>query len=87
MHRLVNDLESHKGRQFETLQADADLGGTLSDHADVRRGGENFVDMACTLLRAVVNQRQRISMNVERVERQVAQLDGQPLEQVVTDLT
>jgi hypothetical protein len=44
VHRLVNDLESHKGRQFETLQADADLGGTLSDHADVRRGGEDFVD-------------------------------------------
>ena len=46
MHRLVEDLERQKRGQFETLQADADLGGTLSDHADVRRGGDDFVDTA-----------------------------------------
>jgi hypothetical protein len=31
------------------LEADADLGGTLSDHADVRHGGDDFVDMARAL--------------------------------------
>jgi hypothetical protein len=31
------------------LQADADLGGALADHADVRRGGDDFVDTARAL--------------------------------------
>jgi hypothetical protein len=41
-HRLVDDLKRHKRRKFEILQADADLGGTLADHADVRCGGKDF---------------------------------------------
>ncbi len=49
MHRLVDDLKSHKRGKFEILEADADLGGALSDHADVRRGGEDFVDTARAL--------------------------------------
>jgi hypothetical protein len=49
MHRRVDDLKSDKRRQAEILKADADLGGTLSDHADVRRGGDDFVDTARTL--------------------------------------
>jgi hypothetical protein len=49
VHRFVDDRERHKRGQFETLQADADLGGTLSDHADVRRGGDDFVDTARAL--------------------------------------
>jgi hypothetical protein len=53
MHRLVDDRERHKRRQFEILQADADLGGALADHADVRRGGENLVDAARALVGAV----------------------------------
>ncbi len=44
VHRLVDDLERHKRRQFEILQADADLGGAHSDEADVRCGGDDFVD-------------------------------------------
>ena len=43
-HRLVDDLERHKRGKFEILQTDADLGGTLSDEADVRCGGDYFVD-------------------------------------------
>ncbi len=53
MHRLVDDLECHKRGQFEILEADADLGSTLSDHADVRRGGEDFVDTASALFATV----------------------------------
>ncbi len=49
MHRLIDDCERHKRRQFETLQADADLSGALSDEADVRRGGNDFVDTARAL--------------------------------------
>jgi hypothetical protein len=55
VHRLVDDLERHKRGQFETLQADADLGGALSDHADVRRGGDDFVDTARALCATVVS--------------------------------
>jgi hypothetical protein len=53
VHRSVDDGESHKRRKFETLQADADLGGTLADRADVRRGGDDFVDTARALLEVV----------------------------------
>ncbi len=49
VHRRVDDLKSHKRGKSETLQADADLGGALSDHADVRRGGDDFVDTARAL--------------------------------------
>ena len=44
VHRLVDDRERHKRGQFEILQTDADLGGTRADRADVRRGGDDFVD-------------------------------------------
>ena len=53
VHRLVDDSERHKRRQFEILQADANLGATRADHADVRRGGEDFVDTARALLATV----------------------------------
>jgi hypothetical protein len=49
VHRFVDDRERHKRRQFEILEADADLGGALSDEADVRRGGDDFVDTARAL--------------------------------------
>ena len=49
VHRLVDDLKRHKRWKFEALQADADLGGTLADRADVRRGGDDFVDTARAL--------------------------------------
>ena len=49
VHRLVDDRERHKRRQSKTLQAEADLGGTLSDKANVRRSGEDFVDTARAL--------------------------------------
>ena len=49
VHRFVDDRERHKRRQFEILQANADLGGALSDEADVRRGGDDFVDTARAL--------------------------------------
>jgi hypothetical protein len=54
VHRLVDDRERHKRGQFEILQADADLGGALSDEADVRRGGENIVNAARALVCTVV---------------------------------
>jgi hypothetical protein len=54
VHRLVDDLERHKRGQFEILQADADLGGTLSNEADVRRGDEDFVDTARPLIGTLV---------------------------------
>ncbi len=49
MHRCVDDLKCDKRRQFEILQADADLGGTLADQADARCGGDDFVDTARAL--------------------------------------
>jgi hypothetical protein len=49
VHRCVDDLKSHKCGKFEILEADADLGGALSDHADVRCCGEDFVDTARAL--------------------------------------
>jgi hypothetical protein len=49
VHRLVDDLECHKRGQFEILQTDADLGGALANHADMRRGGDDFVDTARAL--------------------------------------
>jgi hypothetical protein len=54
VHRLVDDLKRHKRGQFEILQTDADLGGTLSNEADVRHGGEDFVDPARALCGTVV---------------------------------
>jgi hypothetical protein len=59
MHRLVDDLKRHKRRQFEILQGDADLGGTLSDKADVRRGGDDFVDSARALFGTADGERKR----------------------------
>jgi hypothetical protein len=52
VHRRVDDLECHKRRQLEILQTDADLGGTLADRADVRRGSDDFVDTARALFGA-----------------------------------
>ncbi len=49
VHRLVDDLKSHKRGQSKTLQADADLGGTLADRANVRRRCDDFVDTARAL--------------------------------------
>jgi hypothetical protein len=54
VHRFVDDLECHERWQSEILQADANLGGTLTDHADVRRGGDDFVDTARALSATVV---------------------------------
>ncbi len=56
VHRLVDDLERHERGQFEALQADADLGGALADHADVRRGGDDFVDTARALFGTLVSE-------------------------------
>ncbi len=53
VHRLVDDLKSHKRRQFEILEADADLGGALADRAYVRHGGDDFVDTKCGLFGAL----------------------------------
>jgi hypothetical protein len=77
VHRLVDDLKRHKRRQFEILQGDADLGGTLSDEADVRRGDDDFVDSARALCGTVVvelkrqsgDRRQLISGKLESEEK------------------
>ncbi len=61
VHRLVDDLKCHKRGQFKTLQTDADLGGALSDHADVRRGGDDFVDTARALFGTVFGELKRQS--------------------------
>jgi len=63
VHRCVDDLQCHKRGQFEILQADADLGGALSDHADVRRGGNDFVDTAPALFGNVGGELKRQSSN------------------------
>jgi hypothetical protein len=73
VHRLVKDLECHKRGQFDALQTDADLGGALSDHADVCRGGKDFVDTARALCGTVVrvlkrqpsNRRKSISVQLK----------------------
>ena len=49
----IDDLKSHKRRKSEVLQTNADLGGALSDHADVRRGGNDFADTARALFGSV----------------------------------
>ncbi len=55
MHRLVHNRERQQRGQFEILQTDADLGGALSDLADVcRRGGNDFLDTARTLSATVI---------------------------------
>jgi hypothetical protein len=59
VHRLVDDLECHKRGQFEILQADADLGGALSDEADVRRSGDDFVDTERALFGTFVGELKR----------------------------
>jgi hypothetical protein len=74
VHRLVENRERYKRRQFEILQADADLGGALSYEADVRRGGENLVDAARALFdivdgvlkRQPSNRRQLVSRELKR---------------------
>jgi hypothetical protein len=38
----VEDLERHKGGEMEVLQCIADGGGSLTDHADVCRCGEEL---------------------------------------------
>jgi hypothetical protein len=53
VHRFVDDLKCYKRGKAEILQTDADLCGALSDEADVRRGGDDFVDMARTLCGAL----------------------------------
>jgi hypothetical protein len=53
VHRLVDNGERHKRGQFKALHADADLGGALSDEADVRRGGDDFVDTTRALFGTV----------------------------------
>jgi len=59
VHRLVDDRERHKRGQFEILEADADLGGTLSNETDVRRGGDDFVDTERALSATVVGVHKR----------------------------
>jgi hypothetical protein len=59
VHRLVDDRERHKRGQFEILQADADLGGALSDEADMRRSGDDFVDTARALVCTVLGELKR----------------------------
>jgi hypothetical protein len=54
VHRLVDDLERHKRGQFEILQTDADLGGTLADRAYVRHSGDDFVETKRALFGTVV---------------------------------
>jgi hypothetical protein len=63
VHRCVDDLKCHKRRQLEILQADADLGGTLSNEADVRRGDDDFVDSARALFDTIVAKLKRQSGN------------------------
>jgi hypothetical protein len=59
VHRLVDDRERHKRGQFEILEGDADLGGALADHADVRRCGDDFVDTERALFATVVGEIKR----------------------------
>jgi hypothetical protein len=70
VHRLVDDRERHKGGQSKTLQTDADLGGTLSDEADVHCGGDDFLDAARTLYGVVLkrqtgDRRKCVSLKLE----------------------
>jgi hypothetical protein len=67
VHRCVDDLEGHKRRKFEILQADADLGRALSDHADVRRSGDDFVDTASALFGILVGELKLQPRNQKRV--------------------
>jgi hypothetical protein len=73
VHRLVDDLECYKRRKSKTLQADADLGGALSDEVNVRRGGDDFVDTAralvytfgCEIKRQPGDRRQVVSVKLK----------------------
>jgi hypothetical protein len=63
VHRRVDNLERHKGGQFEVLQGHADLGGALADHADVCRGGDDFFDTVRALDGACAAKRIRQTVN------------------------
>jgi hypothetical protein len=56
----VEDLERDKGGEVELLQCDADGGGALADHGDVRRCGEELEEARTRVLIFVEAQRQMI---------------------------
>jgi hypothetical protein len=67
------------------MQADADLGGALADHANVRRGGDNVSNTARALVGFGVvqasNRLKLVSLHPEMHELlQLAQLGRQPAE-------
>jgi hypothetical protein len=56
----VDDFESQRSGQFEVLHCEADGGGALTDHADVRGCSEQFKEATARILREAKGQRQRI---------------------------
>jgi hypothetical protein len=69
----VEDLKSQRRGQFEILQREADRGGALADHADVRRCGEELEQARARVLIVVEAQRQRI---VEQLRKNESDSDG-----------
>jgi hypothetical protein len=64
----VEDFERDKGGEKEVLQRIADGGGTLADHADVRRCDEELEETRARVLKAAVAQRQRILFQLRNSE-------------------
>jgi hypothetical protein len=84
VHRFVDDRESDERGQFEILQADADLGGALSNEANVRRSGDDLVDAAhalcgtvdAALKRQPGDRRQCVSIKLKRVRTEIKRIQA-----------
>jgi hypothetical protein len=74
-HESVDDLESQWRGKFEVLHCEADGGGALADHADVRRCSEELEEARARVLLFAEAQRQRIPVQLRNTE---SDSDGAP---------
>jgi hypothetical protein len=62
----IDDLERQWRWKFEVLHCEADRRGALTDHADVRRCGEEFKEARASVLAVAEAQRQMIAVQLRR---------------------
>jgi hypothetical protein len=79
--KSVEDLERQRRGQFEVLQREANGTGALSDHADVRRCGDDLNEARARVFVPFEGQRQRILVQLTKIASQtveVRQKDRRP---------
>jgi hypothetical protein len=81
--KSVEDLECQWRGQFEVLHCEADGGGAIADHADVRRHGEELEKTRARVLVNAETQRQRIVVQLRNNE---SDSDGAPEDKEKTSL-